>query len=47
MGALDGDDGTGLGGGVFLAGSGSVMQGTKIKGNSASTGDDNISGSFD
>jgi hypothetical protein len=46
MGALDGSDGTGLGGGVFLAGTGAVNNWTKIKGNSASTGYGDIYGSF-
>jgi hypothetical protein len=46
MGVIDGTDGSGDGGGAFLAGSGSVMHGTKIAKNSASSDGSDISGSF-
>jgi hypothetical protein len=46
IGVLDGTDGTGIGGGVYLSTSGSVKTGTKIVGNSASTSDDDVYGSF-
>jgi hypothetical protein len=41
-----GQAGTGVGGGVYLTAPGSSLLGTKIRGNFASTGDDDVYGSF-
>ncbi len=46
MGTTEGADGTGQGGGVYLDGTGSTMKRSRIVGNSASTGDNNVYGSF-
>jgi hypothetical protein len=46
MGATDGTDGAGMGGGVFLAATGSTRKGTKTSGNFASTSGNDVSGSF-
>ena len=45
-GGSSGDSGSGLGGGVYLAGIGSTKKNTVIAGNSASTGDNNVYGTF-
>jgi hypothetical protein len=45
-GATDGNDGSGLGGGVYLAGTGSTAQNVTIKNNHASTSGDDVYGSF-
>jgi hypothetical protein len=46
IGVLDGTDGLGQGGGVFLSGPGSTSKGTRISGDSASTNGNDVYGTF-
>jgi hypothetical protein len=46
-GTTNGATGQGIGGGIFLAGTGSTASGTRISNNTASTSYDNLYGSFD
>ena len=46
MGGTVGDNGQGIGGGVYLAGTGSTKKNTTISGNFASASDNNVYGTF-